>query len=168
MALSINFRPQANKSILFRMLQWSWNIIVKYCKTMQNHICHICESLWKYLWNYMWNIIIIKFHIFVKTCENLREHICQSLQNLSISAKGFLRKLVKVNALAKSCDNNICLSANFLFFVTIHVCQPRLHYPGMPTNLWWSTKPVIQLLQVHRIMCNFPDLSCSQIFFCFN
>ena len=48
------------------------------------------------------------------------------------------------------------------------LCLPQmLQYPGMPTNQWWNTKAVTQLFQVHRIVCNLPDLSCSYIFFSF-
>ena len=48
------------------------------------------------------------------------------------------------------------------------LCLPQiLYYPDTPTNIWWNTRSISQFFQVHSIVCNFPDLNCSHIFFHF-
>ena len=109
----------------------------------------------------------------------------ESLQtwNLSISVKAYLQKLAKIHAfllniLRKHYLQNLAKGV-FIASPTgpnpgswpaselaCSACLPQmLHYPGMPNNLWRNT--VTQLFQEHKIVCNLPDLGCSDIFFCF-
>ena len=71
-------RKSLRKSICKTLLNYKLRKLVKYCKTLRNHICELCESLRKPAKSYLQNLQQQKLakpeyfseSIFVKACKN--------------------------------------------------------------------------------------------------
>ena len=164
----------------------------KNCETILANLC--CKCLRKSVKSYLRTLAKPKYFcesIVAKACENT----C-ILHSLILAKKRFaktycktLRKvyLLLSPPLLRARHRTRLLSLVILHFFTMFtlfaitilkpigennklwlplLCLPQiLRYPGMPSNLWRNL--VTQLFQEHEIVCNLPDLKCSQTFFSF-